>query len=332
MRQKPAQLLSEPVSGLHGEIEVPGDKSISHRALLMAAIAEGRSEIHGFLDGEDCLSTLHALSAMGVDIKRQAQSLQVRGVGLHGLQAPADALDCGNSGTTMRLLSGLLCGQSFPTVLTGDRSLCARPMARIVTPLRKMGARISAAEGGTPPLRIEPCAGLKAIDYRLPISSAQLKSCLLLAALYAAGKTTLSGAVFSRDHSERMLSHFAHPVEQKNGRLRLTGGALQAASVEVPGDFSSAIFFLAAACITPDSELLIRRVGVNPSRIAALNILRAMGADLELLNVSHLGREPVADLRARSSRLHGIRVPRELVANALDEFSGFVYCCRLCAG
>ena len=314
-------MVSAPTSGLSGEISVPGDKSISHRALLMAAIAEGDSEIRGFLHSEDCLATLHALQAMGVLIRHDAQLARVRGVGLHGLQAPAEPLDCGNSGTSMRLLSGLLCAQNFSSSLVGDLSLSARPMMRIIEPLRRMGANIKATESGTPPLRIAPCQGLRAIDYSLPIASAQLKSCLLLAALYARGRTSLSGAVFSRDHSERMLSHFACPLERQDGCLSLTGGnGLRAATVEVPGDFSSAAFFLVAACIVPDSELLIRRVGINPSRTAALDILRMMGADIEALNAGCLGREPVADLRVRSSRLQGIRIPERLVANAIDEF------------
>lgn len=321
MMQQAAKLSSSPVAQLQAEIKVPGDKSISHRALFMAAIANGDSNIHGFLQAEDCLATMHSLRALGVDIQQQEQSVQVRGVGLHGLQAADGALDCGNSGTSMRLISGLLCGQDFPSTLVGDRSLSARPMMRIVTPLRQMGARIDTAEGGTPPLHIKPSTGLQAIDYQLPISSAQLKSCLLLAALYARGQTSLSGAIFSRDHSERMLTHFACPVKQQDNRLCLSGGSsLRGVDVEVPGDFSSAAFFLVAACIVPDSELLIRRVGVNPSRTAALDILRAMGADLEVFNVSQLGQEPVADIRVRSSHLHGIRIPEALVDNAIDEF------------
>ena len=321
MMQQAATLSSSPVAQLQAEIKVPGDKSISHRALFMAAIANGDSNIHGFLQAEDCLATMHSLRALGVDIQQQKQSVHVRGVGLHGLQAADGALDCGNSGTSMRLISGLLCGQDFPSTVVGDRSLSARPMMRIVTPLRQMGAHIDTATGGTPPLHIKPSTGLQAIDYQLPISSAQLKSCLLLAALYARGQTSLSGAIFSRDHSERMLKHFACPVKQQDNRLCLSGGSsLCGVDVEVPGDFSSAAFFLVAACIVPGSEVLIRRVGVNPSRTAALDILRAMGADLELFNVSQLGQEPVADIRVRSSNLHGIRIPETLVDNAIDEF------------
>ncbi len=309
-------------TALRGEIRVAGDKSISHRAVMLGSIAEGVTEIEGFLEGEDSLATLAAFRAMGVRIDRPSPGrVTVHGVGLHGLQAPAGDLDLGNSGTSMRLLAGLLAGQSFATRLVGDASLTRRPMARVAEPLRLMSAQIDTAPGGRPPLEIRGGAALKGIEYRMPVASAQVKSALLLAGLYAQGTTRVIEPAPTRDHTERMLAGFGYPLRREGAFAELQGGGrLQGAALQVPADISSAAFFLVAASIAPGSDLLLRGVGINPTRTGVIGILRAMGASIEILAERESGGEPVADLRVRGTALRGIVIPEELVPLAIDEF------------
>jgi 3-phosphoshikimate 1-carboxyvinyltransferase len=312
----------QPGGALRGRIRVPGDKSISHRAIMLGSLAEGVTEIEGFLEGDDALATLAAFRAMGVAIEGPvAGRVRIRGVGLDGLRSPDGPLYLGNSGTSMRLLAGLLAGQRFDTVLTGDPSLSRRPMKRVTEPLRRMGARIDTTAEGTAPLHIHGGAGLRGIDYALPVASAQVKSCLLLAGLYAQGRTCVTEPAPTRDHTERMLAGFGYTVERDGPRacVRL-GGRLAATRIDVPADISSAAFFLVGASIAEGSDLLLEHVGVNPTRTGVLDILRAMGADLQISNAREAGGEPVADVRVRSSRLRGIHIPAELVPLAIDEF------------
>lgn len=314
---------AEPSGALGGRLRVPGDKSISHRAIMLGALADGPTEITGFLEGEDCLATLRAFRAMGVPIDRPEQGrVVVQGVGLHGLSAPTTPLDLGNSGTSMRLMAGLLAGQAFDTVLTGDDSLRRRPMRRVTEPLGRMGARITATETGCAPLRIQGGQPLRGLDYPLPVASAQVKSCLLLAGLYAAGETRLTEPAPTRDHTERMLTGFGYSLRREGERtVALTGGGrLQAATIDVPADLSSAAFFLVGASIAPGSDLLLEHVGINPTRTGVVEILRLMGADIAVLNPRLAGGEPVADLRVRHAPLHGIAIPPALVPLAIDEF------------
>lgn len=307
---------------LSGSVRVPGDKSISHRAVMFASLAEGRSRVSGFLNGEDCLCTMKAFQAMGATVQIEAPDrLTIDGVGLHGLREPSAPLDLGNSGTSMRLMAGLMSGQRFATILTGDASLSRRPMRRVVDPLREMGARIETAERGTAPLRIFPSAGMRGIRYPSPVASAQVKSCLLLAGLYAEGETEVLEPAPSRDHSERMLRAFGVEVDAAPGRAALRGGQpLRAADVQVPADISSAAFFLVGAAIVPGSELILNDVGLNPTRTGVIEILRRMGAEIEIANAREFGGEPVADLRVRGGGLRGIEIGADLVASAIDEF------------
>jgi len=314
--------LLQPGGSLRGRIRVAGDKSVSHRSIMLGAIAEGVTEITGFLEGEDSLATLNAFRAMGVTIEGpQEGKVVVHGVGLHGLRPPAGPLDLGNSGTSMRLLCGLLAGQAFDVELVGDSSLMSRPMRRVTEPLGKMGARISSTERGTAPLRISGGQTLRGIDYAMPVASAQVKSCLLLAGLYADGRTCVTEPAPTRDHTERMLSGMGYAVERMDGRACvLGGGKLSATRIDVPADISSAAFFLVGASIAGNSELLLEHVGINPTRTGVLEILRLMGADIDVLNRREIGGEPVADLRVRSAQLHGIDIPERLVPLAIDEF------------
>ncbi len=307
---------------LIGDIRVPGDKSISHRAIMLGALAEGTTRVQGFLEGEDSLATLQAFRDMGVVIEGPDHgALVIHGVGIGGLKPPAGPLYLGNSGTSMRLLTGLLAGQGFDVTLAGDASLSKRPMRRVIEPLARMGAQIEATAAGTPPLAIAGGHELRGIRYDLPIASAQVKSCLLLAGLRAEGETDLLEPAPTRDHTERMLRGFQYPVRNEEGRIRLTGGGkLVACDLQVPGDISSAAFFLVGASIASGSDLTLRGVGVNPTRDGVIHILRAMGADIELLNLREVGGEPVADLRVRAAPLKGIAIPPHLVANAIDEF------------
>lgn len=323
----------QPGGRLRGRLRVPGDKSISHRAVMLGAIAEGASEITGFLEGEDCLCTMRAFERMGVRIERLGASrLRVQGVGLRGLRAPPAPLDLGNSGTSMRLLAGLLAGQDFPATLTGDESLSRRPMRRIVEPLRQMGASIQTSAQGTAPLSIAPVAGLKAIRYHAPVASAQVKSGLLLAGLYAQGRTEVYEPGVSRDHTERMLRAFGVEVEARPGYAALSGGQiLRAARIAVPADLSSAAFFMVGAAIVPDCEIVLTEVGVNPTRTGIVEILRRMGAEVEWRNERLFGGEPVAEIFVRGpSRLRGIDIGPELVALAIDEMPA-VFVAAACA-
>lgn len=289
---------------------------------MLGAIAEGKTTIKGFLRAQDCLATAQAFKAMGVDISDgEGGDVHVNGVGLQGLQAPRSALDLGNSGTSMRLLAGLLCGQRFDATLTGDASLTRRPMRRIAEPLARMGASIQISEHGTPPLRIEGGRKLRGVEYRMPVASAQVKSCVLLAGLYAAGNTCVIEPAPTRDHTERMLAKFGYPIEWRKGEARLQGGGhLRAATIEVPADISSAAFFMVGATIAPGSELILEHVGINPTRIGVIEILRRMGAKIELLNQPMGDGEPVADLRVTHAPLRGIDIPAALVPSAIDEF------------
>lgn len=320
---EPLTLLANPCRKLCGRLQVPGDKSISHRALMLSAIAEGKSEIRGFLEGEDTLATLAAFQAMGVKVERpEAGQIGVHGVGLHGLSPPSRALDLGNSGTAMRLMAGLLAGQRFDSELTGDPSLSQRPMARIVDPLSRMGAKLHCVgAGSTPPLRIAGGQKLVGIRYQMPIASAQVKSCLLLAGLYASGETEVIEAVPSRDHTERMLKQFGYPISRSASAVSVHApGKLFATSIEVPADLSSAAFFIVGAAIAPGSDLLLEKVGINPTRTGVIEILRKMGADIVLLNPRNSGAEPTADIRVRGTRLHGIEIEPFWVSLAIDEF------------
>ncbi|MEH6583437.1 MAG: 3-phosphoshikimate 1-carboxyvinyltransferase [Halioglobus sp.] len=311
-----------PGGTISGETRVPGDKSISHRSIMLGSVAEGTTRITGFLEGEDALATVATFRAMGVDIDGPCNGeVTIRGVGLHGLKAPENVLDLGNAGTSIRLLSGLLAGQAFDCVLTGDESLRGRPMGRVMDPLALMGAQISSAEAGRPPLRISGGRTLQGVHYDLPMASAQVKSCVLLAGLYAQGVTSVTEPAPTRDHTERMLRGFGYPVSRDKGVISLTGGqALHATDIDVPSDISSATFFLVAASIAPGSDLLLTHVGINPTRIGVLNILKLMGADISLKNEREVGGEPVADIHVRYAPLKGIVIPADQVPLAIDEF------------
>lgn len=310
-----------PGGTINGEARVPGDKSISHRAIMLGALAEGTTRVTGFLEGEDALATVAAFRSMGVKIDGPEDGeVEIHGVGLHGLKAPGHTLDVGNSGTTIRLLSGLLAGQSFDVELTGDVSLQQRPMGRVIDPLTRMGADISGPDS-KPPLRIRGSKNLQGIHYDLPMASAQVKSCVLLAGLYAEGCTSVTEPAPTRDHTERMLRGFAYKVKQNNGVISLSGGGtLKATDIDVPADISSAAFFLVAACIAPGSDLLLTHVGINPTRMGVLNILSLMGADITLKNEREVGGEPVADIHVRYAPLKGIEIPPDQVPLAIDEF------------
>lgn len=311
----------QPVPGVAGAVRVPGDKSISHRALMLGGIAEGITEVRGFLESEDCLATMQAMRALGVVVERSgAQEVRVHGVGLHGLKAATHALDMGNSGTAMRLMTGLLSGQSFDSELVGDASLMQRPMERAATPLRQMGAQITTLNG-KPPVKIAGGAVLSGIRYELPVASAQVKSAVLLAALYARGSTTVIEPAVTRDHTERMLLGFGCTVDAAHGQICVEPATrLQACSLAVPGDFSSAAFFLVAGSISRGAGLTIKGVGINPTRTGLLDILGLMGADLRLVNHRSAGAEPVADIEVHPMKLKGIHVPEHLVPLAIDEF------------
>lgn len=313
----------KPGGSLKGEGRVPGDKSMSHRSIMLGSLAEGTTHVKGFLEAEDALATLQAFRDMGVEIEGPVNgSLTIHGVGKHGLKAPKNELYLGNSGTSMRLLSGLLAGQTFDSVLTGDKSLSGRPMKRVTGPLAAMGADIKTTEAGTAPLYITGKAGqLTAIDYEMPMASAQVKSCLLLAGMYAEGDTSVTEPAPTRDHTERMLSGFSYPVNKEGSRVTINAnGKLTACDIDVPSDISSAAFFLVGASIAPGSDLLLKHVGINPTRTGVIDILRLMGAKIEVLNERTVGGEPVADLHVVYSPLKGIDIPEDLVPLAIDEF------------
>ena len=311
-----------PGAPLRGEVRLPGDKSVSHRAIMLAALADGTSRIDGFLEGEDARATEAIFRRLGVLIETPgAGSRIVHGVGIDGLRASDAPLDCGNAGTGMRLIAGLLAGQAFDSTLVGDPSLSKRPMRRVTEPLARMGARIDTGEGGVPPLHVHGGTPLRGIEFDNVLASAQVKSCLLLAGLYADGETVVHEPRPTRDYTERMLAAFGWPIEFAPGIARLTGGhRLRATDVRVPADFSSAAFFLVAASIVPGSDLLLRRVGMNPRRTGLLHVLRLMGADIVESDAGEEGGEPVADLRVRYAPLHGIDVPEQHVPDMIDEF------------
>jgi cyclohexadieny/prephenate dehydrogenase / 3-phosphoshikimate 1-carboxyvinyltransferase len=314
--------LAKPGSSLAGRIRVPGDKSISHRSIMLGSLAEGTTEVEGFLEGEDALATLQAFRDMGVVIEGPHHGrVTIHGVGLHGLKAPAGPLYMGNSGTSMRLLSGLLAAQPFDTTLTGDASLSKRPMNRVAKPLREMGAVIETGPEGRPPLSIKGGQRLTGMAYEMPMASAQVKSCLLLAGLYAAGSTSVTEPAPTRDHTERMLRGFGYPVSVEGSTASVESGhKLTATRIEVPADISSAAFFLVAASIAEGSELVLEHVGINPTRTGVIDILKLMGGDITLENQREVGGEPVADIRVRAAKLKGIDIPEDLVPLAIDEF------------
>jgi len=316
------QFKLQPASKISGEIRVPGDKSVSHRSIMFGSIAEGTTHVTGFLEGEDSLNTLRAFQAMGVDIEGPVDGkVTIHGVGMNGLKQPSAALDMGNSGTSMRLLSGLLSGQAFDLELVGDRSLSKRPMKRVTDPLALMGARVDTAEGGKPPLKIHGGSAMKGIHYDMPMASAQVKSCLLLAGMYAEGETSVTEPAPTRDHTERMLTAFGYPVNTDGNTMSLQGGGkLTACDIDVPTDISSAAFFMVMGAIAKEADILIKHVGINPTRTGVIDILKLMGANLTLENKQEVGGEPVADVRVKSSQLKGIHVPEELVPLAIDEF------------
>ncbi|HAT4389594.1 TPA: 3-phosphoshikimate 1-carboxyvinyltransferase [Legionella pneumophila] len=313
--------ISKPVVCLKGEITVPGDKSISHRSIIFGAIAIGTSVIDGFLDGEDCIATLKAFQSMGVRIEGpDKQRVIIHGVGKYGLKQPQNIIDCGNSGTSMRLLAGLLAAQQFDSQLTGDESLLKRPMLRISRPLSQMGADVT-TQDGKPPILIKGGKKLNGIHYVMPEASAQVKSCLLLAGMYAEGQTKITENAVSRDHTERMLRTFSYPVQIQDGVIVIDrNGECHGTRLNIPGDISSAAFFIVAASITPGSDILIRNVGINPTRTGIIHILTEMGADIKVLNQRAYGEEPVADLHIRYSQLKGIDIPVSMVPLAIDEF------------
>ena len=322
-----------PSASLQGGLRVPGDKSISHRALMLSALAQGETRIEGFLEGLDCLATRDALHAMGVEIEGPADGcVAVRGVGLDGLRPAGDALDLGNSGTSIRLLTGLLAGQPFDSVLTGDASLRRRPMGRVIEPLTAMGAMVQSDAGGRAPLHIRGGRRLHGIDYRLPIASAQVKSAVILAGLYAEGPTVVHEPAPSRDHTERMLRAMGYPiVHDRNGGVRVCGPhRLLGTEIRIPADISSAAFFIVGASIAGNADVLLAEVGINPTRTGIIDILRRMGADIRLLNERHVGAEPVADIHVRSAALHGVTIPPALVPLAIDEFPA-IFVAAACA-
>ena len=311
----------KPGGSITGRLRAPGDKSMSHRTIMLGSIAEGITEATGFLEGQDALCTVNAFRAMGVTIDgpRNGQ-VRIQGVGLHGLKEPNETLDMGNSGTSIRLISGLLAAQSFDATMTGDASLTKRPMGRVITPLQQMGAVIDSHDE-RPPLTVRGGQSLKGIHYVMPMASAQVKSCVLLAGLYAEGRTSVIEPAPTRDHTERMLQGFGYAVDSENGVISLSGGGnLQGAQLDIPADISSAAFFLVAASISEGSDLILEHVGINPTRSGVITILTLMGADIEIMNERTVGGEPVADLRVRSAELKGIEIPEELVPLAIDEF------------
>jgi len=314
--------IAQPGGKAVGQIRVPGDKSISHRSIMLGSLAEGVTHVEGFLEGEDALATLQTFRDMGVVIEGPEDGeVTVHGVGLNGLKAPAGPLYVGNSGTSMRLLSGILSGQAFDTELTGDDSLTKRPMNRVALPLAEMGASIDTAEGGRPPLKVKGAQALKGIHYDMPMASAQVKSCLLLAGLYANGETSVTEPAPTRDHTERMLRGFGYEVNRTGNRISLNGGGtLKACDIDIPADISSAAFFLVAGSITPGADLTLTHVGINPTRVGVLNILELMGANIQIQNEREVGGEPVADIRVRYAKLKGIHVPEDQVPLAIDEF------------
>ncbi|CAC9561060.1 3-phosphoshikimate 1-carboxyvinyltransferase (EC 2.5.1.19) [uncultured Gammaproteobacteria bacterium] len=315
-----SKFITQPANTLSGTLKVPGDKSISHRCIMLGSLANGVTEVSGFLQGEDALATLKAFQAMGVKIERQNDKVTIYGVGLYGLKQANVPLDLGNSGTSMRLMSGILAAQAFDTELVGDVSLSKRPMGRVIDPLTEMGAVIE-SNNGKPPLKIKGAQSLKGIHYDLPVASAQVKSCVLLAGLYAEGETCVNEPETTRDHTERMLNGFGYPVNTNAKQMCLAGGGvLTATKIQVPSDISSAAFFMVAACIAPQADITLMGVNINPTRTGVIDILQLMGGNLTLSNEREIGGELLADIRIQSSDLKGINIPKNLIPLAIDEF------------
>jgi 3-phosphoshikimate 1-carboxyvinyltransferase len=321
-------------SGLHGLLRVPGDKSISHRAIIFGALAEGPTHVSGFLEGEDTLATARIFSQLGVRIETpDAQSRIIHGVGLHGLQASAAPLDCGNAGTGMRLLTGLLCAQAFDSVLIGDASLSQRPMARVINKLEAMGARISAREGNYAPLHVHGGQHLRPVEIDTGVASAQVKSALLLAAMYAEGESVITEPRPTRDYTEAMMQSMGWPISYSPGRIRIRGGGrLQGGDIRIPGDISSAAFLITAALLIPGSDITLENIGVNPRRTGILQALRLMGGQIEVFNEREQGGETVADLKIRHSALKAIELPESLVPDMIDECPIFFVAAALAEG
>ncbi len=315
-----SKFITQPANTLSGTLKVPGDKSISHRCIMLGSLANGVTEVSGFLQGEDALATLKAFQAMGVKIEREDDKVTIYGVGLYGLKQANVPLDLGNSGTSMRLMSGILAAQAFDTELVGDVSLSKRPMGRVIDPLTEMGAVIE-SNNGKPPLKIKGAQSLKGIHYDLPVASAQVKSCVLLAGLYAEGETCVNEPETTRDHTERMLNGFGYPVNTNAKQMCLAGGGvLTATKIQVPSDISSAAFFMVAACIAPQADITLMGVNINPTRTGVIDILQLMGGNLTLSNEREIGGELLADIRIQSSDLKGINIPKNLIPLAIDEF------------
>ncbi|TYO95567.1 3-phosphoshikimate 1-carboxyvinyltransferase [Desulfallas thermosapovorans] len=327
------EVVINPVRTLRGDVQVPGDKSISHRAVMLGALAMGETEIENFLTGEDCLSTIRVAQSLGVDIKMDQNRVLVRGGGLDALREPGDVLDAGNSGTTMRMMAGILAGCPFFSVLTGDASLRCRPMRRVIQPLTAMGARIAARGGNAyAPMAISG-GDLCAITYTSPVASAQVKSAVLLAGLFADGPTTVIEPARSRDHTERMLEYFGARVEVEDKRVTVWGRPdLRGRKVTVPGDMSSAVFLLVAGATVPGAELVVRNVGINPTRAGALDILVQMGADLQIFNERRVNGEPVGDIRVRGGRLTGAKIGGAIIPYLIDELPALAVAAALAEG
>lgn len=307
---------------LKGTFRVPGDKSISHRSIMLGSLAEGVTHVSGFLEGEDSLATLNAFRAMGVEIEGPVDgNVTIHGVGLHGLKKPAKELDVGNSGTSMRLLAGILSAQDFDVTMVGDSSLSKRPMRRVTVPLAQMNTVVETNDSGTPPLTIKGGKKLTGFHYDMPVASAQVKSCILLAGLYATGETCVSEPAPTRDHTERMLRGLGYEVITDGNKICLTGGGkLTATNIDVPADISSATFFMVGASIAEGSDITLEHVGINPTRIGVINILRLMGANITISNEREIGGEPVADIQVKHAKLKGIKIPEDQVPLAIDEF------------
>ena len=313
-------MIIKKARSLNGELLIPGDKSISHRSVMFGALAEGLTEVEHFLTGADCLSTIACFRQMGIAVEQSGSHVLIHGKSLHGLQKPSEILDAGNSGTTVRLMSGILSGQTFASTITGDASIQKRPMKRVMLPLTQMNADISSIYNNScAPLKIKP-ASLHAIQYQSPVASAQVKSCVLLAGLYADDITSVTEPVVSRNHSELMLRYFGAQIDTDGTTVSIhPDPVLIGQKINVPGDISSAAYFIAAALLTPNSEVLLKNVGINPTRDGMLRVCRAMGADITLLNENHSGAEPCADLLIRSSSLHGTVIEGDIIPTLIDE-------------
>ncbi len=309
---------------LRGELTIPSDKSISHRSVMFGSLAKGTTHISNFLMGEDCLSTISVFRKLGVNIEIDGSNVTVHGKGLHGLTAPSEVLDCGNSGTSVRLISGILSGQDFESTLTGDASIQKRPMNRVIKPLSEMGAKFNAVDNNFCPMTISP-APLKGITYNSPVASAQVKSSILLAGLYADSETSVIEPAISRDHTERMLTAFGADIKRDGTKVTIQPATeLYATDIVVPGDISSAAFFMVAGLITPNSELIIKNVGINPTRRGVLDVLLDMGGDITILNEQEVGGEPVCDLLVKTSKLHGTVVEGDIIPKLIDEIPAIV--------